>query len=299
MFPGGAVSADIGLTREFAQTAEDLGYAYVATADHVVGADPAYHPELAGFPYDHETPTAEPFVLLSFIAGCTRRLGLLTNVVILPQRQTVLAAKQAAELDRLSEGRLVLGVGVGWNTAEYGAMGMPFSRRTTTLERQILLLRSLWTQPSVTVTDGQHELDHVAISPRPSRPVPIVIGGMGPLALSLIGRLADGWTVRQYLSWDVEEFEADMLERRAVIAAAAREAGRDPASIRLILRTGGPRLEDQVAMAKRWEALGATHCSLVTQEESAGDTTGAGPTPRQLLDALQAFRDAFGPLAGD
>src|SRR5206468_3603082 len=187
--------------------------------------------EVAAFPYADESPTAEPFVLLSFIAGCTRRLGLLTNVVILPQRQTVLAAKQAAELDRLSEGRLVLGVGVGWNTAEYGAMGMPFSRRTTTLERQILLLRSLWTQPSVTVTDGQHELDHVAISPRPSRPVPIVIGGMGPLALSLIGRLADGWTVRQYLSWDVEEFEADMLERRAVIAAAAREAGRDPASI--------------------------------------------------------------------
>src|SRR6476619_5057058 len=154
VFPQTEIGADAGAVRAYAEEAEGLGFAHLLAYDHVVGADPAVHAGWSG-PYDVHTTFHEPFVLFGYLAAVTS-MELVTGIIILPQRQTALVAKQAAEVDLLTGGRFRLGIGVGWNAVEYEALGKSFTDRGRREEEQMALLRALWTQPSVTFT-GDHE----------------------------------------------------------------------------------------------------------------------------------------------
>src|SRR6476659_2458182 len=156
----------VGL-RDFVQAVEDLGYDHVRLLDHVLGADPQFHPELTELPYTHKSYLHEPLTFMSYLAGMTKRLQLVTAILILPQRQTALVAKQAAEVDVLSGGRLRLGIGVGWNPVEYEALDRDFHTRGARCEEQIAVLRKLWTQPLVTHKTAHHVIDNAGINPLP------------------------------------------------------------------------------------------------------------------------------------
>src|SRR2546421_9219058 len=193
VFPQIEFGNDIQAIKDYAQTAEALGYDYLLVYDHVLGAHPNREPKLTG-PYTHEHPFHEPMVLFGFLAGVTTRLQLTTGIVILPQRQTVLVAKQAAEIDVLSGGRLRLGIGLGWNYVEYEALGENFKNRGIRVEEQIAVLRKLWTEPLVNFHGTYHVINNAGLTPLPvQRPIPIWFGGSAEPALRRAARLGDGW----------------------------------------------------------------------------------------------------------
>jgi len=175
VFPQTEIGADRGAIRSYAQRVEELGFTHLLSYDHVLGADPEVHRPWRG-PYDVDTTFHEPFVLFGYLAGITA-LELVTGIIILPQRQTALVAKQAAEVDMLTNGRFRLGVGLGWNAVEYDALGMNFSDRGRRSVEQVEVLRRLWTERSVTF-DGAHEhLTGAGIAPLPvQRPIPVWMG---------------------------------------------------------------------------------------------------------------------------
>jgi probable F420-dependent oxidoreductase len=257
VFPQTELGHDTGAIRVWAREIEHAGYRHALVYDHVVGADPAVHAPWNG-PYDVRTTFREPFVLFGYLAALTD-LELVTGVIILPQRQTVLAAKQAAEVDLLTGGRFRFGVGIGWNHVEYQALGKSFRDRGRRSEEQIALLRRLWTEPSVTF-DGEHEqVVGAGISPLPAqRPIPVWIGGSSRRAYARIGRLADGWFPQVAPGPELDE-------ARGVVDQAARDAGRDPAALGLegrVTYTGDP--DAAVAAIQDWHAAGATHVSVNT-----------------------------------
>src|SRR5207249_571278 len=145
VLPQGEIGADVAGLRAYAQAVQDLGYDFLVASDHVVGADPAAHPQLDRV-YSIESFQHEPLALFAFLAGVAPRLGFLSSVVILPQRQTVLAAKQAAEIDLLTDGRFRFGVGIGWNPVEFDALNERFQNRARRFEEQIAVMRRLWTE---------------------------------------------------------------------------------------------------------------------------------------------------------
>src|SRR5712691_5054033 len=213
VFPQTELGGDAGAVRAYAQRAEELGFTHVLAYDHVAGADPAVHAGWDG-PYDVHTTFHEPMVLYGYLAAVTS-MELVTGVIILPQRQAVLAAKQAAEVDLLTSGKFRLGVGIGWNRVEYEALGQDFSTRGKRLEEQITLLRRLWTERSVTHEGTRDRVVGAGLAPLPTqRPIPIWLGGMSPPAYRRMGRLADGWFPRV-------EPGPDLDEALPVIAAAA------------------------------------------------------------------------------
>jgi probable F420-dependent oxidoreductase len=229
----------------------------VLVYDHVLGADPAVHPDWDR-PYDVRTTFREPFVLFGYLAALTS-LELVTGVIILPQRQTALVAKQAAEVDLLTGGRFRLGVGIGWNQVEYQSLGKDFGDRGRRSEEQIALLRRLFTEQSVTFEGADEQVVGAGISPLPAqRPIPIWIGGSSPRAYQRIGRLADGWFPQVAPGPALDE-------ARGIVEQAARGAGRDPAEIGLEGRvnyTGD--LDAALAAIENWRAVGATHVSVNT-----------------------------------
>lgn len=257
VFPQTELGGDVAAVRAYAAAVEGLGYRHVLAYDHVVGADPAVHQGWSG-PYDVGTTFHEPLVLFGFLAAITR-LELVAGVIILPQRQAVLVAKQAAEVDLLSDGRLRLGVGVGWNAVEYEALGEDFSTRGRRLEEQVELIRRLWTERSVTFEGSCHRVTGAGLAPLPvQRPVPVWFGGSSPVAYRRMGRLADGWFPQTGPG-------AELEEALDVIGRAAREAGRDPASIGMEARvTWRGDLDALAAEAARWREAGATHLSVNT-----------------------------------
>ena len=180
IFPQAEISPDPGAIREFAQAAEELGYSHLFIADHVLGADPQYHPYFASSSYTHQSVMHEPFALMGYLSAITKSLELVTGILILPQRQTVLVAKQAAEVDVLSGGRLRLGIGVGWNHVEYEALEQDFHNRGRRSEEQIAVLRALWTQEVVDFQGRWHRIDNAGLSPMPvQRPIPVWLGAGG------------------------------------------------------------------------------------------------------------------------
>jgi len=260
-------ATDIGFDwpalREFVQAIDETGFSYVTTNDHVVGG----HPDRAGGERVHtyDVPIHEPLTLLSFIAACTPRLGVVTSVLLLPQRQTVLVAKQAAALDLLSGGRLRLGIGVGRNWMEYEALNEQFTNRGKRVEEQVDVLRRLWTEELVTFDGTWHHLDRIGINPLPvQRPIPIWMGSFfGNLVESVlerVGRLADGWMPQ----FPPDDDLAAALDRLRGYAAAA---GRDPAQlgIECVMRV---RADDDPQKwhheASAYHALGATHLKVAT-----------------------------------
>jgi probable F420-dependent oxidoreductase len=264
VFPQNEMGGDRGAVRAYGQAASDLGYTHLAAYDHVLGADTAVHGDLGG-PYTIRDTFHEPLVMFAYLAGCTN-LAFATSILIGPQRQSALLAKQAAEVDLLTDGRFRLGLGIGWNRVEYEALGKSFADRAAILEEQVGVLRQLWTQESVTVAGRFETITAAGLAPPPvQRPIPIWIGAWAPAALRRVGRLADGWFPQVRPGGGLSE----ALE---TIAQGAREAGRDPASIQFEGRIdyASRDLERMARHAELWRQAGASHLSL--------NTMGAGCT---------------------
>jgi probable F420-dependent oxidoreductase len=273
-YPQTELPTDAGTVRNYVTAVEALGYQHVLIYDHVLGADPAVHGETSR-PYTIDTTFHEPLVFFGFLAALTS-MELVTGVIIAPQRQTALLAKQAAEVDLLSQGRVRLGLGVGWNDVEYEALGQDFSTRGRREEEQIGLLRQLWTERSVTYKGTFDTVTGAGILPLPvQRPIPIWMGGSSAAAYGRIGRLADGWFPQVVPGSNLDA-------AKAVVAEAATQAGRDPAHIGMEGRVpgGDGGVEDIVRLAARWEAAGATHLSVNTMGAGLGGLDGH-------LEALQ------------
>ena len=192
VFPQTEMGSDPAIALDLAQAVEESGFDHLLAYDHVLGASHDREPKLMG-PYTEESLFHEPFVLFGFLAAATSRLELVTGVLILPQRQTALVAKQAAEVDVLSGGRLRLGVGVGWNYVEYEALNEEFSDRGRRQEEQIEVLRRLWEEPLVSFKGRYHEIDRAGILPMPGRKIPIWFGGLSTVAYERAARLGDGF----------------------------------------------------------------------------------------------------------
>jgi probable F420-dependent oxidoreductase len=224
----------------------------------VVGADPSVHVGWSG-PYDVDTTFHEPLVMFGYLAAVTTTLELVTGVIILPQRQAVLVAKQAAEVDLLSEGRLRLGVGLGWNAVEYEALGEDFTNRGRRLTEQVEVMRRLWTERAVTFSGKHHRLTGAGLAPLPvQRPIPVWIGASSRPALERAGRVADGW-------FPMMGPGPQLDEARDIVARSAAAAGRDPSALgmegRVNWRGDRRQVADDLA---RWAAVGATHVSVNT-----------------------------------
>lgn len=265
VFPQTEIGTDPLVIRDYAQAAEELGYSHLLVYDHVLGANTADRPNWRG-PYTSETQFHEPFVLFGYLAAFTQRIELVTGVIILPQRQTALVAKQAAEVDILSGGRLRLGVGVGWNPIEYVGLGQDFGRRGRRIAEQVQMLRALWSDTAISFDGEMEQIRQAGINPLPvQRPIPIWMGGSAEAVLKRIGEMADGWFPQMKPGDEAHE----MVER---IHAYAQETGRDPHSIgieaRINLRQGNPDTWRQEIEA--WKALGATHVGVNTMGMGLG-----------------------------
>ncbi|HKA33183.1 MAG TPA: LLM class F420-dependent oxidoreductase, partial [Candidatus Binatia bacterium] len=261
IFPQTEIGSDPAAVRDYAQTAEGLGYEHLVVYDHVVGANPASRPGWTP-PYTHKDSFHEPFVLFGYLAGVTEKIELATGIIILPQRQTVLVAKQAAAVDVLSNGRLRLGVGIGWNPIEYEALGENFNDRGKRSEEQIEVLRLLWTKELVTFKGRWHTITDAGINPLPvQRPIPIWFGGNAEPVLRRVARLGDGWFP---LAEPGDKVRA-MIEK---IRGYAKETGQDPSRIgiegRVSVAGGDP--DKWRAAVSAWKALGATHVSVNTMK---------------------------------
>ncbi len=257
VFPQTEIGADVGAVRAYAQRAEELGFRHVLAYDHVLGADPAVHQDWQG-PYDLAATFHEPLVLFGYLAGITS-LELVTGIIILPQRQTVLVAKQAAEVDLLSGGRFRFGIGLGWNAVEYEALGQDFSNRGRRVEEQVELLRRLWTEPSVTFHGRDHRVTGAGLAPLPlQRPIPVWFGAQSDRAYRRVGRLADGWFPQVPPGPRLDE-------ARGVVERAAAEAGRDPRDIGMEGRASWLGSPEKLAEHTRsWHEAGCTHLSVNT-----------------------------------
>ncbi len=261
IYPQTELPTDPVTVRTYVTEVEHLGYHHVVVYDHVLGADPSVHAGWSG-PYDIDTPFHEPFVLFGFLAGITR-MELATGIVIAPQRQSALLAKQAAEVDVLTEGRFRLGVGTGWNKVEYDALGEDFHTRGRRLEEQVSLLRKLWTERSVSF-EGQFDIIRGAgLAPLPAqRPIPIWMGASSAAAFERIGRVADGW-------FPMMAPGERLTEALRNISTGAEQAGRDPGSIGMEGRI--PAGDDTARFADKWRQAGATHLSVDTMRAGNAD----------------------------
>jgi len=257
-FPQTELGGDAGAVRAYGERIEELGYSHILIYDHVLGADPTVHTGWNG-PYDVHTTFHEPFVVYGFLAAVTRSVELVTGVIILPQRQTALVAKQAAEVDLLSGGRLRLGVGVGWNAVEYEALGEDFGNRGKRSAEQIELMRRFWTEQTVTFDGRFHKVTGAGIAPLPvQRPIPIWIGAASPPGYRRAGQLADGW-------FPMMGPGPRLDDARAVVEQAAVQAGRDPGAIGMEGRVAWRGDTGAVIEAlAEWEKAGATHVTVNT-----------------------------------
>jgi probable F420-dependent oxidoreductase len=289
IFPQTEISTDLGAIRAFVQAVEDLHYDSLFIADHVMGADPRFHQHPSLGRYSYKSVVHEPLTLMAYLAAITTRITLATGILILPQRQTALVAKQAAEVDVLSGGRMRLGIGVGWNAVEYEALGQDFHNRGRRCEEQIAVMRALWTEEVVDFHGRWHDITHAGLNPLPvQRPIPIWlgVGGRQPprppdAVLRRVGRLADGWCPNIPTNEDGQAIVAQVHHY-------AREAGRDPSHLPLEgrVRVGGRPPEDWVKQVKAWQSLGATH--FIAESREGGLTF-----PDEHITAIGRFKEVI------
>ncbi|MCW2633569.1 MAG: Luciferase-like monooxygenase [Pseudonocardia sp.] len=278
VFPQTEIGIDPAVIRDYAETAEGLGYSHLVAFDHVLGAGLEHRPNWRGA-YDVDTPFHEPLVLFGYLAALTELLELVTGVLVLPQRQAALVAKQVAEVDVLSGGRTRLGVGVGWNEVEFDALGENFHNRGRRIEEQIRVMRALWTERVVDFEGRWHRIPEAGINPLPvQRPIPIWLGGQSAAVLRRVAIMGDGW---------FPQIPPDEQARTALdkIHRHAAEIERDPAEIgiepRVGIRHGDPASWPEFIAG--WRELGATHLGI--------NTMGLGLTGAEHIGAIQKFRD--------
>lgn len=284
VFPQTEIGAEAAGVRDYAQAVEGMGYTHVLAYDHVLGVEPTGR-ELpaSAFVYTEKSMFHEPFVLYGYLAGVTRDLELVTGVIILPQRQTALVAKQAAAIDVLSGGRLRLGVGIGWNPIEYEALNENFHNRGRRIEEQVEVLRLLFTEPNVDFHGRWNTIPRAGLNPLPiQRPIPIWFGGSAEPALKRIARIADGWMPNRR----PPEGWAPVVQR---MRDYVRDAGRDPSTFGIEARinagTGTP--EQWRAEAEDWRKLGANYLDINTM---GGGLRG----PQEHVERLRQVADALG-----
>lgn len=282
VYPQNEFPCDPVLIREFAQTAEDLGYTHILAYDHVLGADPEGYAPWRG-PYTYQDPFMEPFSLFSYIAAATKRLGLVTGIVILPQRETALVAKQAATLDVLSNGRLRLGIGIGWNRVEYEALNKDFNNRGKRIEEQVTVLRQLWREPVVTFRGKWHSIVSAGLNPLPiQKTIPIWFGGHADAVLKRVAHLGDGWLPNYRTAAEAKP----SLDK---IARYLDDADRNWSDIGL-----EPRLYFDEGDINRWlkeisawREAGATHLTFTSLRSGFRE-------PQEHLNAIKQFAEVAG-----
>jgi probable F420-dependent oxidoreductase len=292
IFPQNIIGGDPVIVRDFAQTVEALGYSHIVAYDHVLGVNRAAYPDWKG-PYTSTDLFHDPFTLFSFMAGITGRIEFSPQIVILPQRQAVLVAKQAASLDVLSGGRLRLGIGIGWNQVEYVSLGQNFHDRGKRSEEQIAVMRSLWSDPHVVFEGEYHTIPNAGINPLPAKPLEVWIGGGADKTFERIGRIGDGWLNIYVTAANIEP----AMEK---IRASAVNAGRDPDSIGLEcwVSMGAGKAEEWRAEIEAWRTSGATHLALNTIRNSGDLRAIEGRDVATHLKAIETYIRRF-PVDGE
>ncbi|MDH4144905.1 MAG: LLM class F420-dependent oxidoreductase [Acidimicrobiia bacterium] len=289
-FPTTEIGDDPGAIRAFAQAVEQMGFSHIVAYDHVLGAvHEGREPKLWG-PYTENDAFHEPFVLFGFLAAVTERVELETAVIILPQRQTVLAAKQAAEIDVLSGGRLRLGVGTGWNPVEYEALSVPWEARGARFDSQIELMRRLWTEPVLDVDERFHRVDRAGILPRPSRSIPLWFGGSSKIALRRAARTGDGFTFAAAGRQTIGQVQ----QLRELLEAEGRDPSTFPIEFTVMHGLGPERIERAAQGARE---AGIDYLTLNTMSTTAAWTGMEAPnltSVDQHLAALEAFKTTYG-----
>jgi len=281
VFPQTEIGQDPAVIRDYAQAVESMGYTHILAFDSVVGANPN-RPGGWDSQYTYQHAFHEPFVLFGFCAGVTRRIELVTGIVILPQRQTALVAKQAAAVDVLSGGRLRLGIGVGWNTVEFEALGENFKNRGKRVEEQLEVMRLLWTKELVTYDGQWHRVPDAGIRPLPvQQPIPVWMGGDSEVVIRRAARLADGWiTLPSFRPGPAGQQTVDRLH------GLVREARRDPAAFGIEARMALAKVpaDERANEIAAWRAMrGITHLCI--------NTMGLGlPGPEEHVRTLERFK---------
>ncbi len=284
VFPQLEIGPDPIAIRDYAQAAESLGYDHILVYDHVLGAGKTDRPDWSGT-YSSDDSFHEPFVLFGYLAGLTERVELATGILVLPQRQTSLVAKQAAQVDVMSGGRLRLGIGIGWNTVEYEALDEDFHNRGRRSEEQIEVMRALWTHETVTFDGRWHKITDAGINPMPvQQPIPIWFGGTADRLMDRIGRIGDGWIIAGGATAPNGRVSA-ALER---LHDSARNHGRNPADIGLekVLSVGRGGPQGWLQATDNWVEFGATHISVNTMKAGLS-------TPADHIEAIRRFKEAY------
>lgn len=279
--PEQSIGFDGAVLRDYAVAAEELGFDYLTCVDHVLGTpqvdrDPPFDTDY----YDETSVFHEPLTLFAFLAAVTNHIELASAVLVLPQRQTALVAKQVAEIALLSDHRLRLGVGTGWNYVEYESLNTDYKSRGRRLEEQVLLLRRLWSEPLLELDTEFHRIDRAGLNPLLSRPVPIWFGGFAEVQQDRCARIGDG------MMW----MGNTSLSRAGIqrIRAGAEEIGRDPDSIGFQANIGPSREEPLAGALRSWQAAGGTHATVGVGTR--------GRSGRDLIDGLHTLREAVGEL---
>lgn len=278
VFPQNQLGDDPTVIRDYVQAAEEMGYHHLLAYDHVLGANPDREGWKEGYPYTHEDMFHEPFTLFSYLAGLTETIGFMTGVLILPQRQTALVAKQAAQVDVFSNGRMRLGVGVGWNEVEYNSLGYDFHSRGARVEEQIVILRELWTQPLVRIEGEFDTIDDAGINPLPrQQPIPLWIGGTADVVLQRAARISDGWMAQAGLPEKIKPLADKFWEY-------VEECGKtDAVGLHTRLITEKLPESEWESYVEGWKELGATELAVYPH----------GDTLEEYLARLQTFKDMF------
>ncbi len=282
VYPQIELGGDPGAVRRIGRAVEDLGFAHLLAYDHVLGAMHTDRtPRLPG-PYTEQDPFHDPFVMFAYLAGITERVSFATGILVLPQRQTALVARQAADVDLLSGGRLRLGVGVGWNHVEYEALGQDFRTRGARQEEQIELLRRLFTEPVVDFSGRFDRIDRAALVPKPVRPIPIWLGGSGEVAFERAARLADGFI---FFGGGGVDHAVDawtrLRDRVRGLGRSVEDFGADYVAV----PRGG--IGDLTAQIDAWREAGGTHVSVATMGRNLDSVDGH-------IDYLASVADALG-----
>ena len=280
VFPHNEIGTDPGAIKAFAQGVESLGISHLLIYDHVLGADPDREGGFRG-PYDKDVAFHEPFTTFAFIAAVTEKLEMITTVMILPQRQTVLAAKQAAEVALLSNNRFRLGVGVGWNEVEYVGLNETFTNRGRRQAEQVEVMRKLWSEDSLDYTGDYHRIDKASINPRPSQPIPVWFGGSAPALLDRVARLGDGWIP---LMGANDKAQACIDTIKATREAAGLSF--DDFGIQAQAQYAGGSPERWQKHAQAWQEMGCTHIAIATHNAGPTDVDGHLSRIREYQDAI-------------